>query len=1028
MLTSLCILAFVALALSGVATARGDDAGHPMDAGADEAGALATDAEEDPAVVDIDRQTTGVRALIADQLEPSLEPASLFAVSLADEDAVRVDAQRLRLLLGAVDRASRRTEKDAIRSRFRVVDAGIGDAGVDPILWRARIELDRARLAFYELPFARRSELLAAHASRQRDTETAPSAQQLRAREADDQRQAALRAAQTARAEAEQQVAAELARLLDVERAQATLDTDFTAQEKEIVEQRDVTIGWQQRAIEARAVAGVADRTYDNLRRALPAARDALSKALDELGNGPSDVPSAGPNTLADLRVDVDTRAADMERDRVEKEARRLRTKEESLRRERAAQLFDEIDTLNHERLRLLFSLSPEKRGAVTGFTLAGWDQAVSEARQLTLILRYHRYIIGQWLVALRHPSRVLGGVVAGGAVQAFEWLLALGVFIGWRRRSTALLRVLHLRATEEDRRARLPAPSPATRALSFLTQVHRPAEWLTLLFVLRWLLPDATQQILEVRVLSVLTMWIIGAALVVDAVNALAGTERGESPRKGEPDSAALRLRSLRLVGRVVVIFGLILVLSSMLVGRGTIYHWVLSTCWLASIPVLLILVRWWRNIVFHRIERVRRPTRIQRWVLANSQGWWTSFVAACVGGLYLFGSGAARRGRNWIGRFVITRRALAYLFRRQLDRREQTGIVGPISAAAFDALGPEKASSKWIANDSDEAIGQLAKRIRERRGGVIAVVGERGMGKSAALRRLHGDGDDTLLLASPSSDATALLLHFAQSVGLTSKASLEQAGAALGASPNLHALLLDDAHHFVQPVVGGLASFDALLATASRHTRTTTWVFALDEVIWQFFERSRGARPLFDEVIRLKPWGEEPIVNLLQTRTEEAGLAPTFENLVERLPATADAVDRQEALARCAADYYRLLWDAATGNPGIALHMWRRSLGTDGQAKTAVRPSTALDTSDLERLPDSSVFVLRAVLQLAPARAEDIASGSLLRFSEVTDALRYAVSRGYIEEREGGYQVTWTWFRAITLFLQRKHLLAPR
>ena len=64
------------------------------------------------------------------------------------------------------------------------------------------------------------------------------------------------------------------------------------------------------------------------------------------------------------------------------------------------------------------------------------------------------------------------------------------------------------------------------------------------------------------------------------------------------------------------------------------------------------------------------------------------------------------------------------------------------------------------------------------------------------------------------------------------------------------------------MQPVVGGLATFDALLATASRHTSTTTWVFALDQVIWQFLERSRGARPLFDEVILLEPWGEEQIV----------------------------------------------------------------------------------------------------------------------------------------------------------------------
>ena len=106
-------------------------------------------------------------------------------------------------------------------------------------------------------------------------------------------------------------------------------------------------------------------------------------------------------------------------------EARRLGAEEEDVRRQRAAALFEEIDTLNRERLALLGALSPDKRAAVTGFAAAGWEQAASEARQLTLIVRYHRHVIGQWLSSLRHPGRAAEHVLAGGALQILECLLA---------------------------------------------------------------------------------------------------------------------------------------------------------------------------------------------------------------------------------------------------------------------------------------------------------------------------------------------------------------------------------------------------------------------------------------------------------------------------------------------------------------------------------------------------------------------------------------------------------------------------
>ena len=79
------------------------------------------------------------------------------------------------------------------------------------------------------------------------------------------------------------------------------------------------------------------------------------------------------------------------------------------------------------------------------------------------------------------------------------------------------------------------------------------------------------------------------------------------------------------------------VLLVSARLVGKGTVYSWVYSTCWFAAIPVFLILVRWWREVVFERVERVRRKSALQAWMLVNRSGW-KSFFAAMVAAVQLF------------------------------------------------------------------------------------------------------------------------------------------------------------------------------------------------------------------------------------------------------------------------------------------------------------------------------------------------------------------------------------------------------
>jgi hypothetical protein len=218
---------------------------------------------------------------------------------------------------------------------------------------------------------------------------------------------------------------------------------------------------------------------------------------------------------------------------------------------------------------------------------------------------------------------------------------------------------------------------------------------------------------------------------------------------------------------------------------------------------------------------------------------------------------------------------------------------------------------------------------------------------------------------------------------------------------------------------------AFVVVLVVARSRSAICSWVFAFVEVIWRFFERARGAWPLFDEVIHLHPWPEEAVARLLICRAKEAGIQPRFNALVTDLPEDADEFDVQESLERTGGAYYRLIWDYAGGNPGIALHAWRLCLGVLPDGEVAVKVFDAPDARELDTLPDSAVFVLRAVVQLESARSEDVVNVTMLRPTEVEDALRYGLARGYFSRRGERYEVTWAWFRPITRFLQRRYLL---
>lgn len=1004
-------------------------------------------------VARLEKLAAQLRALLDGKLEPGVDAADLFSTPLDDEDRVRVEVERLRYVVERAERNAAPAEPTPAPSAAAPkVEATAGPVAaeaksdsaleyerlrrLDPALWKAQLAVDRAQLEFLrKTPEERQKLLNALQETKLEKTETALGKAEQKAREAEAERQKALEAAKRARSEAARLVVEEQARLLNVKKQQAQFDTELLKRSRAIDERREKFLGVQRRVREALASVQTdpgdrspANAMYDSVRSELKEARNSLSAAISELTSSTSRVPTAGPQRLQDVPQGIDTKRVRELRTELEAAAQKLTVREDELREKRSELLYRVIVELNDDRLDLLSVLSADKRAAVKGFGPAGIDQALAEGRQVALVMRYHLAATRRWLLSMKNPGAQRGQSALAAGLIALKWLLPIVVFVWWRRRADGLLRALLDNLNEghriADTRSRI-----AVRVVEYLRRIRVPLEWLLLIWAIVWLLPEDAKDLLEVQLPQLVLTWTLGGTLVVHTIDFLAGQHAKVRSRYSQVHTAHIRLRSLRLMGRVIVGFGLLLSLSDELVGKGTLYGWVWRFCWFAAIPVLLVIVKWWSNVIFERIDMRRKKSPLEAWVTNHRNGW-ISFTAAIAGGALLLLQGTYRVVRAWVSGFELSRRILAYLFRQEISKKADSQAnmsLKNMSNELYERLGPGTPSSNMVPSIADEQINEVIDRINAPGGGVFAIVGERGAGKTTLLDRIASEAGEIVLVACPFGGMKSFAPAFLQGLGAEANGELEAAASTFDREQREAGVLIDDVHRLITPAMGGFRTFDRILEIVRRHSVNTSWVFAFDGVIWQFFERMRGSRPLFDAVIHLAPWDDTAIANLLTERSIAARIEPRFESLVSDLPADADEVDWEEAIDRTRKAYYRLIWDYAAGNPGVALHAWRSSLGVDESGEVAVKVFQAPDAEALEGLPDATVFVFRAVVQLENATADEICRATGIRPSEVADALRFGIVRGYFKQSGTGYSVTWPWFRAITRFLMRRHLLFP-
>lgn len=290
------------------------------------------------------------------------------------------------------------------------------------------------------------------------------------------------------------------------------------------------------------------------------------------------------------------------------------------------ADLHANIGELYSARLRLLEHLTSGMQLEVTAMDVIGVGQLKMETEFIWEQIRFRALNLPAASENLRRRVQIAPLPVVWHFIQ---FLLIIVIFRWWRGWLPETLG--RMQVSLADVRPRSSAVMRRIRFIWYVEQLRRPLEWM-LFFSVIFVMINLEGLNLLASINESIVRWILLGWLSVSVLNAFSA--RGAAGLAGV--DASIRLRSLRLLAAWLVFLGLGLSLADDLAGAATLHAWVWRLFQVLALPVLLVLLAWWRKPIFARLERERESSETVEGLLQHQSGL-RSFRNAASGAFWL-------------------------------------------------------------------------------------------------------------------------------------------------------------------------------------------------------------------------------------------------------------------------------------------------------------------------------------------------------------------------------------------------------
>ncbi|WP_228497295.1 MULTISPECIES: ATP-binding protein [Shewanella] len=678
------------------------------------------------------------------------------------------------------------------------------------------------------------------------------------------------------------------------------------------------------------------------------------------------------------------------------------------------------LDSLSQDKSKLLNYVTDSVNERFTGFGPDGVRQLLLEVSVTESIVNYQ--VVSQYRSFIKFINDLKISPVPV-LVLIFKLLVIYFALSWWLKAGPAII----VRQLDETQLKLQNNQMSSHTFWRYFNIIQVPVAWFIAMSLLLQVLVNLPG-LESLNYLSVIINWSFSAAIIIRLLMEFTAYH---SYHNNQSDVVALRVRTLKRWVWTLMVAGIIIKATTMSVYQGTIYAWV-NTLILIIVTLLLIkTLRDWRNVIFVQLERNEEQPNYIQWAIKRKDNRFIAPIATLLGIIRLFTQRLFQELFNSLSQYQSFKHAIAYFFRIEVAKqskadKDNANMARIKGEATFNYVKPGHEQSELINHYASDELNEISRYVLAPIPAMAVLYGERGLGLTTLLKRViyRAKSQHAIYINCPHGGYNALVQQLCASLDLQEDAQEVTLIKYLRASEQRIVFCIDNCQRIISPKVNGLHDLMRLSKLLRRGRNNHGVVLGIEVSAWRFVDRARGERLLFDKVIAMPRWNEDQIASLLSSRIETEGeYALSFKGL--KLPKQWDEHKLSDT-ERAEQGFYRILWDYSDGNPSVALRFFRQSLHQDKQTEEVfVRIFKAPDAKELENMPKPMLAVLRAIVQLEVASAEELSDCTQLGFAEVLNTLRYFQNRGFIELIDDKAKISSHWFRYITNTLHNQHLL---